>query len=107
MENILNLLNKYQSLILIGLGVLILIVVLIRTRKRKVISIQDTISNVTMHPEIKKHSNHSSKKTSITIDGESFQDINKIKDPATREKVRKAIEFAKQSGFSEDDKSDY
>ena len=107
MENILPILDKYQSRILISLGIIILIVVLIRTRKRKGISIQDTISNVTMHPEIKKHSNHSSKKTSITINGESFQDINKIKDPKIREKVRKAMEFAKQNGFSENNKSDY
>ena len=105
MENTLDLLDQYQSIILIGLGLITLLVVLTRTRKQTETSAQNTIGNIAMRPETETHSSHISKRTSVTINGKSFSDINEIEDPETREKVRKAMEIAKQIGFSEDNPS--
>jgi hypothetical protein len=105
MENTLDILDQYQSIILIGMGLITLLVVLTRTRNQTEASTQNTIGNIAMRPETETHSSHINKQTSVTINGKSFSDINEIEDPETREKVRKAMEIAKQIGFSKDNPS--
>ncbi len=101
MENILNLLEKYQSLILIGLGVIILVVVLIRTKKQKTTDTDNTINIPNIFKKksqgMQVRTDHLTGKTSITIGGKEYDDIEKIKDRKLREKARKMMKFTKNT----------